>query len=157
MSDSLAVALRRRRTRDELGNDSNEERSANRQRRFDPSSEIQRVWQEENNPWNEADSTGRDTRRDGIVFDADVYLTQGADFLESSPEGALENGDDDDWVTVVPSATVPDEIPGDDAWFLPPAGLSTNVVLEVPERNHNSQGTALALDPSSRPQADERE
>lgn len=149
LSDSLAAALRRRRMRDELGNDSTEERSANRQRRFDPSSEIQRVWQEENNPWNEADPSGRDTRRDGIVFDADVYLTQGADFLESSPEGAFGARDDDDWVTVVPSVTVPDEIPGDDAWFLPPAGLSTNGVPEVQERNRDSQETTSVLYPSS--------
>lgn len=157
LSDSLAAALRRRRTRDELGSDSTEERSANRQRRFDPSSEIQRVWQEENNPWDQAESSGRDTRRDGIIFDADVYLTQGADFLESSPEGAFGARDDDDWVTVVPSVAVPDEIPGDDAWFLPPAGLSGNGVPGGQERNHDSQETTPVVYSSSQLQLNEGE
>lgn len=157
LSDSLAAALRRRRTRDELGSDSTEERSANRQRRFDPSSEIQRIWQEENNPWDQAESSGRDTRRDGIIFDADVYLTQGADFLESSPEGAFGARDGDDWVTVVPSVAVPDEIPGDDAWFLPPAGLSGNGVPGVQERNHDSQETTPVLYSSSHLQLNEDE
>ncbi|ODO06468.1 hypothetical protein L198_01700 [Cryptococcus wingfieldii CBS 7118] len=91
MSDHLATALRRRRTHDEIDGAQAEPRTNGRQRTDGPSGRIEQDWRVDDDAWRaaeaEAEGWGRDTRRDGVVFDSADMLGENGENARNVEEG----------------------------------------------------------------------